>query len=236
MNRILRFTVINKVSTKGLKNWKLPPEKRPIVYPPFSSRFLPVVPKTPPLHGSSKMLKMTKRLDLIRGPETVHTELLHRQFGVRAVTGGQLRQYHFRMMKRVLDFVLKQTKDSFAIFRMDPPWKPCTQRKPGTTLGGGRGSIKFYVTPVKSGRILLEVGGSIEWNHIQKYLKTIANTLPFEAEAVSYESMLIQKENDEKIERENINKFSFKYALENNMMGCHSWASPYDFKWFGKYR
>lgn len=49
----------------------------------------------------------------------------------------------------------------FAIWRVDPPWLPRTKKAQGTRLGGGKGSIQKYVTPVKASRIILEVGGHI---------------------------------------------------------------------------
>jgi len=49
----------------------------------------------------------------------------------------------------------------FAIWRVDPPWLPRTRKSPGTKHGGGRGSIHHYETPVRAGRIILELGGYI---------------------------------------------------------------------------
>ena len=33
-------------------------------------------------------------------------------------------------------------------------------------MGGGKGAIDFYVTPVKSGRVILEVGGPLEYEEV----------------------------------------------------------------------
>lgn len=49
----------------------------------------------------------------------------------------------------------------FAIWRVDQPWLPKTKKPQGTKLGGGKGSISHYVTPVRAGRIILEIGGYI---------------------------------------------------------------------------
>lgn len=51
--------------------------------------------------------------------------------------------------------------DQFAIWRVGPPWLPKTKKPQGTKLGGGKGSISHYVTPVRAKRIILEVGGYI---------------------------------------------------------------------------
>lgn len=39
----------------------------------------------------------------------------------------------------------------FAIWRVDAPWQPCTRKGQGHRMGGGKGSIDHYVTPVKAG-------------------------------------------------------------------------------------
>jgi len=49
----------------------------------------------------------------------------------------------------------------FAIWRIDAPWKPITKKPVGSRMGGGKGNIHHYVTPVKANRIILEMGGKI---------------------------------------------------------------------------
>lgn len=43
---------------------------------------LKFVDKVPILPTNIKAPKMTKRLDLMRGPETVHNFLMHKQYGI----------------------------------------------------------------------------------------------------------------------------------------------------------
>lgn len=42
-----------------------------------------------------------------------------------------------------------------------------------------------------------------------------------------------QKEENEK---NNLNKYTMKYVILNNMGGCKDWLSPYDYDWYGEYR
>ena len=37
-------------------------------------------------------------------------------------------------------------------------------------MGGGKGSINHYVTPLKAGRVVIEVGGAIEYQQVRIYL------------------------------------------------------------------
>ncbi len=39
------------------------------------------------------------------------------------------------------------------------PDKPITKRPPETTMGGGKGSVEYYVFPVRVGRMLFEIDG-----------------------------------------------------------------------------
>lgn len=39
----------------------------------------------------------------------------------------------------------------FAVWRVDAPWQPVTRKSQGMRMGGGKGNIDEYVTPVKAG-------------------------------------------------------------------------------------
>lgn len=58
------------------------------------------------------------------------------------------------------------SKRMFAIWRVPPPWQPVTKKGQGQRMGGGKGAIDHYVTPVKAGRVIIEVGGTIEFQEV----------------------------------------------------------------------
>lgn len=35
-------------------------------------------------------------------------------------------------------------------------------------MGGGKGAIHHYVTPVKAGRVIMEVSGPVEFDEVKK--------------------------------------------------------------------
>lgn len=148
-----------------------------------------------------------------------------------------------------------ETNRMFAVWRVDAPWQPVTKRGQGMRLGGGKGSIDHYVTPVKAGvktrtvnvflslnyifsvlgRVILEVGGKCEFQEVEALLTDVANKLPFKAMAVS-QKMLTDMQMKEKWQEENNqNPYTMKYLIQNNMNGCHQWLSPFDFRNFCKY-
>ncbi|VEN34592.1 unnamed protein product [Callosobruchus maculatus] len=123
----------------------------------------------------------------------------------------------------------------FAIWRVDNPWFPVTKKGQGQRMGGGKGAIDHYVTPVKAGRIIVELGGKCEFLEVKDFLQDCANKLPFKAIAVS-QKMLDDEKAKEKWELENNqNPYTMKYLIQNNMGGCQRWISPLDFKYFCKY-
>nr|CAD7570835.1 unnamed protein product [Timema californicum] len=67
-------------------------------------------------------------------------------------------------------------------------------------------------------------------------LEMVAHKLPFKAEVVSQEIMEMKAEKELREERDNLNPYTFKYVVQNNMGGCQNWISPYDRKWFGKHQ
>lgn len=76
-----------------------------------------------------------------------------------------MRSEHFEMARLVVARKLDQ-KRMFAIWRVDPPWQPVTKKGQGQRMGGGKGAIDHYVTPIKAGRIILEVGGKCDYAEV----------------------------------------------------------------------
>ncbi|XP_046997600.1 39S ribosomal protein L16, mitochondrial [Schistocerca americana] len=226
------FSKICAEQTAGMKHFPPPPKYDDIEFPERARlRFMDKVPQYPP---SVRPPKMMKRLLLMRGPELVHNELLHRQYGIIATGGGRLKWGHFEMIRLG---ILRKMDDSrmFAIWRIDAPWQSVTKKGQGQRMGGGKGPIDHYVTPVKAGRVIVEVGGKCEFAEVKGFLEMIAQKLPFKAKVVSHEMLQKMKEDEERREKENMNPYTFKYVIQNNMGGYRKWLSKADYKWYGKY-
>lgn len=103
-------------------------------------------------------------------------------------------------------------------------------------MGGGKGAIDHYVTPIKAGRIIVELGGKCEFVEVKEFLQKYANQLPFPARAVSHEMLQKEKERKKYLENNNLNPYTFKYIAQNNLGGCHRWLRPIDHKQFGKFQ
>ncbi|XP_031844378.1 large ribosomal subunit protein uL16m [Nomia melanderi] len=220
--------------TAGVKSFTPPKSFTDIEYP--ERKKLKVMLKVPQYPPSISPFTMQKKLKLMRGPELYHNTLLHKQYGIIATAGGRVKYNHMEVIRyTLLRTVFAQNKDAFAIWRIPGPWQPISQRSLGSRLGGGKADIKFYVTPVKAGQVLVEVGGPFEYFEVKKVLADIANKMPFAARAVSQEILDTIAARKKQIEVENQNPFTWKYIIQNNMLGCHRWISKYDRRWFNEY-
>lgn len=66
-------------------------------------------------------------------------------------------------------------------------------------------------------------------------LTHVANNLPFKAIAVSHEMMEEMAAQEEKNNQDNLNPYTKKYVIQNNLNACHDWLKPIDHHFFGEY-
>ncbi|KXJ80812.1 hypothetical protein RP20_CCG023161 [Aedes albopictus] len=230
LSGLLRQTHNQQIAT--LKHFAPPIEYKNVVMPDRPKlRFMDKVPILP---TNMKAPKMQKKLKFMRGPEMVHNTLLYKQYGIVATGGGRLRWGHFEMMRLGIGRKMDINR-MFAIWRVDAPWQPITKKGQGQRMGGGKSAIDHYVTPIKSGRVIVEMAGKCEFAEVKPILETVCHKLPFKAMVVSQEMLEEMQAEEERLKRENLNPYTFKYIIQNNLGGCHKWLSPVDHKWFGKY-
>lgn len=216
----------------GMKNFKPPPVYKDIVLPDKPKlRYMDKVPQFP---MGIRAPKMQKNLRLMRGPELVHNTLQLKQYGIQAQQGGRLKFGHLEMLRMTIGRKMDVSR-MYAIWRVDAPWQPVTKKGQGQRMGGGKGAIDHYVTPIKAGRIILEMGGFCEYAEVKEVLEDVAAKLPFKAIAVSQEILDKMKKQEGDDEKNNLNPYTMKYLIQNNIGGCHRWIKPIDFKHFGKY-
>nr|SVE76643.1 EOG090X0DE4 [Daphnia longispina] len=220
------------IQVAGMKNFQPPPDYSDIELPEKPK--LQYKDKVPTYAPNMKPPKMAKRLTLMRGPEPIHTEFIHKQYGIVALCGGRLNYGHLEMIRMTINRKMDATK-MFAVWRVDAPWQPLTRKGQGKRMGGGKGAIDHYVTPIKAGRVIVEVGGKCEFEQVFPFLNEVAHILPFKAKATSYQLMQDEKIEEQRLQAANINPYTPEYVIRNNMGGCHSWISPFDKKWFFKY-
>ena len=117
-----------------------------------------------------------------RQMETRGNFLAFGSFGLQALSNAWISSRQIEAGRRALiNYLKKGGKLWIRIF----PDKPVTQRPPEVTMGGGKGSVEYYVFPVRKGRILFEVDGVDE--------KTAAEALRRAADKMSVKCRIISK-------------------------------------------
>lgn len=229
------LSVINLEQQKcGLKIHKSEPP--PNMNMPAKPK-LPLMPKIPVefTNFSGKIPKGTREMYRVMGEEQIHTDLLFGQFGIVAVHGGLIKQATFDSIRLYTGRKLNKNKNCFAFYRVDPPYKPVTLHGAGKKLGGGKGSVKYYGTPVRAGRVIMEVGGNAYWEEVRPWLTRVARKLPFEAIAVNKDLLDRLNKEEARLQELNENPYTFEWMVRNNIFDCQRFLSPYDSKWFGRF-
>lgn len=80
------------------------------------------------------------------------------------------------------------------------------------------------------------VVGTVEFEDVYWMLKIVAHNLPFRARVVTQKMLEEEVALKQKLKEDNINPFSFDYAVHNNMLGCQPQLSKYDYIWNNEYR
>lgn len=126
--------------------------------------------KVPNYLNNIRPPRMQKRLILMRGPEQEHNkQLIHKQFGVIALQGGRIKYPHIELARLSIGRKM-DTSRMFAVWRIPEPWQPLHKKGVGIRLGGGKGSIDHYASPIKAGRVILEVGGKCEFEEVSQFI------------------------------------------------------------------
>lgn len=199
------------------------------------SRNLQVLPKVPALHDA---MKSTRREWMcIRGPCLgEQAELKLKQFGIIALKGGFLKAGHIEMLRLTINRGIRKKPYLFAEYRIPAVHKPVTRHPKNAVMGGGKGKIDHYVTPVKARQVLVELGGKGDFEEVYQFLKIAAQNLPVPALAVSHEKLSLMYEEEKRIEDENKNFITFREIIEKNMQGMRKYLTKYDLLHYGIYK
>ncbi|XP_072321589.1 large ribosomal subunit protein uL16m [Eucyclogobius newberryi] len=218
-----------KVLSAGLKTYEIPPD--------FSDAFLPEKPKLKFLNkvpNFKKAKKEMKKLRDIQGPAKAANTFTTGKYGIVALGGGYLHWGHMEMMRLTINRKM-DPKTMYARWRINAPYKPVTRKGLGQRMGGGKGAIDHYVTPVKYGRLIVEVGGKIELGEVEHILIEVAKKLPFPAKVMSRENLEAMHKEQAEREENNQNPWTFKDIARGNMMGLRKVLSPFEIRNNGRF-
>ncbi len=109
-----------------------------------------------------------------RGIETRGTELAFGSYGLKSLDTKWISARQIEAGRRtILRYLKKGGKLWIRIF----PDKPITRKGTEVPMGGGKGTVEFYVFPIKPGRIIFELEG-IKQEIAEEALKMAGDKLP----------------------------------------------------------
>ncbi len=115
-----------------------------------------------------------------RQVETRGTELVFGSYGLKALSETWLSSQQIEAARKAIARYLK--KEGKVWLRVFPD-KPITKRPPEVTMGGGKGSVEYYVAPVRPGRILFEIDGVSE-EKAREAFRLASSKLPLKTQFV----------------------------------------------------
>lgn len=121
-----------------------------------------------------KHRKMQKGRGRFRQIETRGIELCFGTFGLKALEEVWLTSQQIEAAYRVIArFLKKEGKVWLRVF----PDKPITRKPAETGMGKGKGSVEYYVSPIKPGRILFELDG-VSYEKAREAFRLASSKLP----------------------------------------------------------
>ena len=110
----------------------------------------------------------------IRGMTKGGAELNFGAFGMKATEGGRITARQIEAARRAITRHLKRAgRVWIRIF----PDKPVSKKPAEVRMGKGKGSVEFWVAPVKSGRVMFEIDG-VPYELAEEALKRASAKLP----------------------------------------------------------
>lgn len=125
----------------------------------------------------------------MRGLALRGAELLYGEYGLQALEPGWVTARQIEAARRAL---VRQMKRRGKVWIRIFPDKPYTQKPPETRMGKGKGNVEYWVSVVRPGRIMFELGGlpadiAIEALHQASYKLAIKTKIVARHDATSGE-------------------------------------------------
>ena len=117
----------------------------------------------------------------VKGNETRGTQVAFGSFGLKALEAGWITSRQIEAVRVTLSRTMK--RDGKIWIRIFPD-KPVTKKPAETRMGSGKGSPEFWVSVVRPGRIMFEVGG-ITQELAAEALRLAGHKLPVKTKMVT---------------------------------------------------
>ncbi len=116
----------------------------------------------------------------MRGKSSRGTEIVFGEYGLKALFPGWISAKQIEAGRRVLT---RYTQKGGRVWIRIFPDKPITDKPPEVRMGGGKGDVVDYVSVVRPGKIIFEIGGIPETLASQA-MKIVASKLPIKTKFI----------------------------------------------------
>jgi len=125
----------------------------------------------------------------MKGKELRGATVAFGEFGLQALEPCWMTQRQIEAARRaVVHYAKRRGKVWIRVF----PDKPVTQKAAETRMGKGKGAVDHWVSVVKPGRIVVEVGG-MEPEVAREALRLAAHKLPIKTQVVTRQDVAAQE-------------------------------------------
>ena len=133
------------------------------------------------LPSKTKYRKAQKGGKKILGNANCGNKLAYGSFGLKALEPGKLNSRQIESARKVLTRYMKRAgKMWISVF----PHIPVTKKPAEVRMGSGKGSVEYYMTKIKPGRVIFEIDGVDERSSILALTKASAK-LPFKTKIIN---------------------------------------------------
>jgi large subunit ribosomal protein L16 len=135
--------------------------------------------------ANPKYRKSQRKGAQLKNLQTRTHRLSFGSYGLKALQGIHLKASQMEAFRRVL---VRRTRKIARIYPRTFPYKPVTGKPTKTRMGKGKGSVQFWVCPVKAGQVLFEVAGGISQELARALLRGASKKLPMKTKFITYKS------------------------------------------------
>lgn len=127
-----------------------------------------------------KYRKVHRTRGMLRGKAHVGNAVSFGMYGLKAQTAGELTSRQIEAARRAMTRYIKRGgKIWIRIF----PHTPITRKASEVPMGSGKGSVEFYVSRVKPGKVLFEMEG-VEEDIAREAFRLASSKLPVKTKFV----------------------------------------------------
>jgi large subunit ribosomal protein L16 len=131
--------------------------------------------------SKTKYRKAQKGGKKITGMATSGNQLSYGSFGLKSLEAGKLNSKQIESARKVLSRYMKRAgKMWIMVF----PHIPVTKKPAEVRMGSGKGSVEYYISKIKPGRIIFEIDG-VDSEIANNSLVKAAAKLPFKTKIVN---------------------------------------------------